>query len=294
MKRLFYHMKSALLSIVSLFLLTYSFCQVQEYKVINKESGIGIPYATIRNLTKKEGIIATDSGIFRLAINPTDSVLISSVGFVPLKIIGSQIATIIELKPKFILLKPVTVANKKSYPVAVLGNENLNKKPTAYWGPGLNAGFAQLINMPDSANSILIKKLIIPVRSLNCYGPFLVHIYLPDSSNGLPGEEILIKKVNLEKKMVKRGKAFIDISDDEITIGNVPYFYFGFSWLSDASVNNPCLTELGVIMKDSNAQTESVIRALSLDFAYWEAGKNSEGHKELWNTLLSVEAVIYK
>ncbi len=53
----------------------------------------------------------------------------------------------------------------------------------------------------------------------------------------------------MEDKMVKKGKAYIDLYEEILTFRDMPFFYVSFSWLPEVRFQDYCRTDLGVIKK---------------------------------------------
>ncbi|HEX6333669.1 MAG TPA: hypothetical protein VFZ78_05555, partial [Flavisolibacter sp.] len=188
------------------------------------------------------------------------------------------------------MMPVLVITNRGEGRSLLLGNRQLSKRASAYWGPGSAVEFAQRIALEDPSKFHRVKRIVIPVDAVKCFGPFLLRMYLPDSATMLPGEEIFLEKVVPTRQMVRKNKAYVDVSHQEITVRDVPFFYVSFSWLPEARSGDECLTIMGVTRKDSVEATECVIRTSSFDFQPWNAGRDKDGMPQLLNTFFSVEA----
>ena len=84
-------------------------------KVVDKESGIGVPFASISVVNKNTGVGAIESGSFELEVSQNDTLRITSIGYKPLLFvvdleeIESKGQILFELEPKIYELGAVQV-----------------------------------------------------------------------------------------------------------------------------------------------------------------------------------------
>lgn len=278
------------------------YLQQHSYRIINALDKSPVSYATIQISNRPGAIIASEKGEFLVEISSTDSIEVTCVGFQKLKVAESQIKEkIIELSPQAVKLKPVTIYAQQTNKMALLGSQRKNAKEDELWGAGMKAEFAQQIELPDSGSDYKLNTLILPVKTFSCYSPFLVHIYLHDTLSCLPGEEIYMKKIEMDKDLYKKGRALIDISDENIIVSGRQPFYISISWPPDANTEKGCATHLKMI---SDTVGKTFTRSLySKDYSFTlftddrpivSSEKNAvKIHRKL-KTFFSVEAEVYK
>jgi hypothetical protein len=182
----------------------YGFAQPLR-KVLDKQTGLPVSYATVKVLHQPRGVIASDKGEFVLSLDRSDSVLFSCVGYEEKILIGGQIDTIIFLFPKIKTLSQVTIGKKIPARSIVLGEKIKRSKDERYWlVSSAQEEFAQRIDIPDSSHVYKIKKVIIPTGKYTCPGSLLLRIYTPDSITGLPGEPLLLKFVEVRRSGTRK------------------------------------------------------------------------------------------
>jgi len=248
-------------------------------KVLDSQTMTVIAFATIKVLNKPSGVIASEKGEFNLNIDPTDSVLVSCVGYEPRILIGKNIEAVIYLDKKIKTLKEVAVRERKLIRSIVLGNgvayldSNIRCPLTAAtdmqtancipWGPGGKAEHAEKIELPSSDLTYKIKKIIIPLSRTKCWGSVLLHLYYEDSSSENPGEEFFLKQITIEKHIVKKNKVFIDLSTESIYLPVSKFFFIGISWPDE---KQECTATLPLIKSN---KTNTFKRVLVSDNYNW-------------------------
>lgn len=256
-----------LLLLFLIFFSTITYSQTSR-QVINKNTLLPVPFATIKILNKKGGVIASEKGVFQIQFNPDDSVLISCVSYYPIILIGKEIKSTISLAPKFKSLANVTIQSHTILESVLIGDKSKKLKDLEHWGPAgsnLKEEFAQKMELPDSISTYKVKKLFIPSKKIRCQGPLLLHIYMADTISQLPGEEILIKMIPGDKMKYQRNKLLIDVSEENIYLDSIKYFFISISWPEEAYTSN-CTT---VISISRNSSQITYVRYLDSNDYKW-------------------------
>ena len=120
-----------LLLLFLIFFSTITYSQTSRL-VIDKNTLLYVPFATIKVLNKKGGVIASEKGEFQLQFNPDDSVLISCVGYYPIILIGKEIKSTISLAPKFKSLPNVTIQSHTIFESVLIGDKSQKFKNLEY------------------------------------------------------------------------------------------------------------------------------------------------------------------
>lgn len=228
-----------------LLLLLPNFCLSQKISgtVVDANNNAPVPFATIKVLHSTRGEITTTKGEFQIFIEPADTILISSVGYQTKILTWKTMSATVYLVPAPKMLEQVTIRPTIPIRTIILGNgkdlihqvincrftENGPQDICWPWGPsGLKEEFAEKIGL-DSSRLYRLLKVYVPVRKNNPYGPLLLRIYEEDSISGMPGEELFLKLVNVERKLIYKNKVVIDVSAENIYIGG-RNFFISMSW----------------------------------------------------------------
>ena len=287
--------------LIFIFYSTSIFSQQLSFTVISSKDHMPVPYATIQLLNRQGAVIASEKGEFSFQFISTDSIEISSVGYRKLRVPVKELKKVIELSPQIGKMKPVKVYSKESSIRILLGSQRKSSKQDEVWGAGMKVEFAQRIELPDTSNEYHLRKLIIPVESNNCFSPFLIHIYLYDSLTDLPGEELFMTKVEMSKQLYKRGRAVIDIADENIILRGGAPFFLGFSWPPEINGSDRCLTGLKMVSDTVEQTYERSLYSKGYNFRLFtddkpliSNSKNSVGIHRKLKTFFSVEADAFK
>ncbi len=213
------------------------FSQTMKRTIINENNNIGVPYATVKVLHKPIGTMTTANGEFELALEPTDTILITSIGYQRRTLIARDAGSTIYLSPLPKSLDTVVVRGTTPVRNIILGNgkDFVHKKMKCGddclpWGPAdLKEEFAEKI-IVDSAKAYRLKKVYIPTRKKEKYGPLLLRVYSEDEVTKLPGDELLFKYIEVDRSMIHKSKVVIDISADDLYISNSGSFYVSMGW----------------------------------------------------------------
>src|SRR5207237_254205 len=81
------------------------------------------------------------------------------------------------------------------------------------------------------------------------------HVYATDSSTGNPGEELLLRLIELNKTNIKQQKAFIDLTAENLLFYKSKSFFVSLGWPPDAA-DQKCFTAI-LLMKSDKSDTYS-------------------------------------
>jgi CarboxypepD_reg-like domain len=269
---------------------------------MDSQTNTPVAFATVKVLNKPAGVIASDKGEFDLNIDPADSVLISCVGYASKILTGKNIAAVIYLDKKIKTLKEVAVRERKWIRSVVLGNgvayldSNIScrvNSPEAFetaechpWVGGNKSEFAEKIELPSNDLDYKIKKIIIPVSKGSRWGPVLLHLYYEDSGSDNPGEEFLLKQIDVKKEIVKKNKIYIDLSAENIYLTDSRSFFIGISWEKGEQEYH---TRLSLIKSDKTTYTRVL---LDNNYNWFKRGGFKFGNSEtliFTNTIYAAE-----
>jgi len=226
-----------------LLLLNKGFGQSVFRTVLDRASNQPVSYATLKVLHKPSGTMTTAKGEFELSFEPSDSILITSIGYQEMILIGRDVGLKIYLSPLPKSLDTVVVRGTTPLRTIILGNgkDFVNKKLNCGkdcepwgdcipWGPSdKKEEFAEKI-MIDSTKVYRLQKLYIPTRKKDRYGAILLRIYATDEITNLPGEELLFKYIEVNARMIYKNKVVIDISSDDLYISHSSSFFVSMAW----------------------------------------------------------------
>ena len=214
--------------------LSISLSQIQnnrEIKICDSKTKLPVPYTTVRSIDFKYGTYADSKGFFILNNNFTDSLHISSIGYIKRKISQKEIVgNIIYLEPYVIELKPIIVKSRKFIGEETLGIPDGNK--STVWGSGgYGDEFAQKISFPDTNKVYKIELVAIGAERFDETIPILLHVYSM-GLDGFPNENILTNKILLTKDNFSKAKKkiIIDIRSENIFLKEASCFV-GVEWL---------------------------------------------------------------
>jgi hypothetical protein len=223
-------MRSVVLLVIYLILVGKVHGQVLHGKVIDT-TGHPVPFATIKVLNKPMGVIADSTGKFILPVVETDSLEISSVGFLLLKTrVSSNL--VFTLSPKTSSLNDIKVITSKVVRKWKIGNgvPYLKKRfhdhgDTSDFAHAMDITYnmqelAEKILFPDNSKSYLVHTLTIPIQYWeDCAGKLVVRFFDIDSATGLPGEELFTKVILFEISDIKKKRKLVfDFSADNLML----------------------------------------------------------------------------
>lgn len=252
--------------------------QTTKRVLIDSETNIPIPYATVKILHTNKGQFTNRSGVFALSIQLADSVLFSSLGYKDTIILGAAIGEQVLLQPKPIILSTVIVKTKKVVRKFFVGNgvefldRNIkckylpdNDNDCYPWGPGSSAEFAERMSLPDSSKSYSISKIYIPIKKIDCWQPFFLNIYEATNNSSYPGALIARRRIQPESEMYKKGKIVIDFLTAPIYFKHTKSFFVSLSW-DETFGDKTCVSAI-ILVKSNKGLSYS--RSLSLPKYEW-------------------------
>lgn len=248
--------------ILTLFIQSATFCQDSSRQVIDQSTRIGIPYATVKILHSKLGLMADENGKFNLRISESDSVLISSAGYYEQLYPGSLIGRKITLTAKAQILPPVSLRSMKILRRLRLGDKEKFKDHTGgSFGTNSKSEYAQEIRLPNDSFSYRLMRVFVGIDREKCSYPVLLHICETDTLTGQPGEEIFSKYCSLTTADFRgRHKAIIDLSSGAVYLHNKKSFFIGIGW---PPANSPQQCSSDLIIKRSREISNFYLRKLS-------------------------------
>jgi len=278
--------------IFCLLFLTKGFSQSALRTVADSTNNRPISYATLKVLHKPIGTMANVNGEFELAFERSDTISITCIGYREKILMGRDIGLRIYLSPAPKSLDTVVVAGTRPLRTIILGNgkDFVNKKMKCGddclpWGPaGVKEEFAEKI-LIDSTKAYRLKKLYMPTRKKDQYGPLLLRIYAEDEITKKPGEELLFKYIEVNKKMIYKSKVVIDISSEDLYIGHSSSFFVSFGWPLGHGGRGVDFTSINLFLlnKDNTLQ-----RNLLTETYYWYQSGYGKS-KDKVNTAYAVE-----
>lgn len=213
-------------------------------RILDKDTKLPVPFATIKVLNTNRGEIASETGTFEMVVYSKDSIQVSSIGYKNITLWGDELEKEIFISKKNDTLKPIVVYSKTAIKSVQLGNIDNSLHGDLNWGTAdAKEEFAQKIILPDSTASYLIKTVDVPVKKWECWGDLLLHVYAPDSATGLPGEETYMQYVKVTKKQVHNNKLTIDLKPAKLIISQNSFFFISVGWPPDTREEN-CQTTL--------------------------------------------------
>jgi hypothetical protein len=104
--------------------------------------------STIENISKKTGVVADDKGRFTIKVEPTDTILVKSLGFRSKTLVGFEGENVkVILDPEIYDLSPVLIVPK--YPI-YLKKGFVDKKPNGGFSPSSGSMVAYRINRDEN------------------------------------------------------------------------------------------------------------------------------------------------
>ena len=193
-------------------------------KIIDKETQLTIPYATVELKGRLVGAICDYKGDFEFRIPPeyeNDSLLISSLGYERLVLVANDITDdTIALQPKDYLLKPFEVI-KKEWKSEKLGTNAKKAKGELYMDTH-GQQTALYFETEDREGKIEKIRYYLSDKG-NTNAPFRVRIYGMDTTSSGPGEDIL-KEFLVVQPNVIGGWYEIDVLDYDLDLPEDGFF----------------------------------------------------------------------
>ena len=208
-------------------------------RVLDTESGKGVPFVNIGLFEKNIGTLSDEDGSFELTI-PTglgkDSVLFSSIGYkrtsISIQALQASASVVVPMTPARILLKDVTVKSRR-YKHARLGwmggKDGVIPLDTIQGGGAV----ALLLESPSSTNYIDKLQVRLMYNSKDTLR-FRLHFFAYDSIRDAPGEELMLDEVMLTEQK-RFGWLRYTLVNKDIRI-NAKRFFVGFEWIDTRAV----------------------------------------------------------
>jgi len=267
--------------------------------LIDEKNKTPIAYATIKVLHRTKGAVSTKNGHFELELQKSDSLYISCLGYYD-TIISNIIFDTIYLKQNVINLSQVTVVAKKFRKKYILGNGSnyLKQKLSCtytenqtngcyYWFSGGSAEFAEIINLPDSANRYRINSVSLPVKKIDCWKPFFIKIYTV--TDNIPNNLILQDLITPSSSVsTKKGKLLIDLKEKKIFLEQMSSFAISISWSEEDNLSS---CETGLLLKKDIAGISYSRSIFSTDYKWYifhGTKKNEDVSLGLYRTMFTV------
>lgn len=235
-----------------------------------------VPFVTVKLLNREGGAIASADGKFALPLNEDDSLLLTSVGYTDTKIACKTVKDTIFLELRESSMKPFTVrtiAVSRSQYIG-LGVPLIGKKVRCEydggkpgdcvpWTNSKGTEFAELMTLPDSSKSYRLGKLMLPMKTSDCWTPLFINVYAYDTITKAPGEMLARLPVEVTDKNYEKGKILFDLTKEQIIFNDTKHFFLGLSWKEDI-YNQPysCLTGI-VLLRSEQKLTFSRSFAMS-------------------------------
>lgn len=200
--------------------------------IVSENDHKPLPYSTIKTFTGKSGTYSGEDGRFWIDANDTDTLFISSIGYIPIKILSGQLKDTIFLVVRPLILPSVSVHKRIFVKTIISGILTRKEKVDYTWGPQREDNeIAQRISVPVDTNYVYkIKSVTLSVRRFTDIIPVLLHIYKEDPQTHLPGEDLLLTKYRIQKSNFKKGKIIIELGDENLYIDGQA-IYISFQWL---------------------------------------------------------------
>lgn len=208
-------------------------------RVLDAETGKGVPFVNIGLFEKNIGTLSDEDGSFELIIpagNNGDSLLFSSIGYkrtgMSLQTWRTSTPVIVPMKPSRILLQDVTVKSRR-YKHARLGwmggKDGVIPLDTIQGGGTV----ALLLESPSSTNFVDKLQVRLMFNSKDTL-KFRLHFFAYDSIRDAPGAELLQDEVMLTEQKRFGWLRYTLVSKD-IRI-NARRFFVGFEWIDTRSM----------------------------------------------------------
>jgi hypothetical protein len=253
--------------------------------LFDQESKQPIPFATIKVLHKPFGTFTNDKGKFDVEALPSDTLLITSVGFATKKVVVFSSDTFF-LTPIFKELKQVIVSGKHLISTLTLGIE---AKTSFQWGPsGFGEEFAQKINLNLNNNEYCkLKKVTLSVKRFSAEELVLLHIYSIDTLTGLPLNELLTKKYFITKDNFRKSKITVDVSLENIYVDESSIFV-SFEWLGYGK-NNITRPKSSTIINMTNDLNQCFTYSRTLAYSSYDWFLAPKINNKITNTMFQIE-----
>lgn len=227
--------KYVLLSLILICEIFSGYAQKKTYRgaVISEKTKLGIPYVTMQLIQEKVSVSADENGTFNIQSTnafPNDTLLIKGIGYLSLKVSVKNIkdGQQFELRESIKILDEVSISTKIKRSKKVLNKfsrSNFNSQTHFTYQ------YAQPFVAPEGYSyleSIVVGRVIHPLGSPFMYGQvggrikFRIRIYDVNPLNGGPGEDLCLKKIEIEDEGSSMMR--IDLKKYNIMIPNNMFF----------------------------------------------------------------------
>ena len=186
----------------------------QQFTLLSATDSTAVPYANVAILGTTRGTFSNEAGKVQLALQPTDSVRISAVGYQPLLLPAEYAKGLVYLQPQVNQLTEVKVERKRK-PFVVKQNFHRAKRHG-----GMVGSFAYLRWFDNSEGSSgKLQKVRLSFLRKTYYGlgeefPLLLRVIMySKDSLGTPSDHLVKNNIVLQVK-AKAKKVAIDIEDE--------------------------------------------------------------------------------
>lgn len=215
----------------------------------------GIPYATVKVLNKPEGAYANENGMFQIKANPSDSLLISCVGYNPLRLLIGSVDTIF-LQPNIIALDEVKVSATKRKEKSV---GYYNKKKIGSLRSVIQIENAIKLTVTPENISYRIKKVKIKCGNRKDSNLMRLHIY-SIGKDGLPDKELLPKDIIINNSIKMNDE--IDLSNFNLVLSE-RVLYVGVEWINrNHNPKSGPMNWIWVGFTNSDPDNRTIVRTL--------------------------------
>lgn len=254
-----------------------SFSQLFTGKVLSKSDESPIPYATIGVKGKNAGTVADLSGRFRMSfprfVKRNDSIVISSIGFVSLKlpvasVINSEVF-ILEEEAK--VLEPVSVISfmKKRSISSLRGESSFFR---GWYSHKTGGEIGNIISIPHQGYKI--NKIFFKVD--NMYDTCHIRLHIRKVENSWPSSELLTEDIIIPiyKRSMIDGTSVFDLSKQNLVLSEKTLF-IGFEVIDCSNSTKPP-TSISFVGTDNG---EYIFKSFSS--SSWEKQNNFSIYFEL-------------
>lgn len=269
--------------------------------VVDSATRKPLPYATIKVMHSPRGVIASENGTFRLEIHPSDTVMITSLGYRAAMLTGHLLTDSIFLVPNPVVLENVTIHTYRLAQSYVVGNgaglldkhikcndQQDRDGDCLPWSYGAGAEFAEPIFLPDTNRTFRINEVYIPMAPGRCWQPVFLQVYEATAA-GTPGNPLFRKYIILTQDHFKKGKARIDLSGENILLAGAHTFFIGLSWTTEIPEDG-CLTVLLLLRsKKGNPSYSRNLQSPEYNWFRFNGNRPGRESKEPFHTMLAVK-----
>jgi|GEM_PF-6763450 len=156
------HMYLAKKNIILIFILTtsYYFSFSQNITILDSINKTPLSYANVKYLNSDRGVYSNEKGVFTLGDTKPDSLLVSYIGYYPMRIKVSKLNDTIFLKPKVETLKEIFINSKIEEKVIGL------RKKSNYFSSHMASSweYAAHLKFNQNYHNVYIKNISFPIK----------------------------------------------------------------------------------------------------------------------------------